>query len=323
VVPLVVRDVAELPFLPLSKTRICFEPCQGISIPATMICGQKEAKRVLISSGIHGGEFLGIAAAMQLAEELTPTEITGRVIILHPVNLPGFHAKVQHVNPEDGKNINHCFPGDANGSPSERKAAFIAETLRLHSDLFIDMHGGDIHEPLIPFAVYSNLNPATANLSRELAMATGIGMICAFNLESISVGCAANQGVPAIMVEFGHSGKWTPAEASQYGLYIRNALRHYGVLQGENLQVAPKEITDYHSMKANTMGCWYPSLKEGEMILKGSRIGEIRNYYGEILEVFEAERDCMIIYIVSSFGICPGDYLFATGVVQDSAAGSN
>ena len=39
-------------------------------IPVTLICGEKEGGTVLISGGVHNAEYVGIQAAMQLADEL-------------------------------------------------------------------------------------------------------------------------------------------------------------------------------------------------------------------------------------------------------------
>ena len=37
-------------------------------IPVTLICGEKEGGTVLISGGVHNAEYVGIQAAMQLAD---------------------------------------------------------------------------------------------------------------------------------------------------------------------------------------------------------------------------------------------------------------
>ena len=51
---------------------------------------QKDGKIILITSGIHGGEYPGIQTAIELAQELNPAEVQGALIILHPVNTQAF-----------------------------------------------------------------------------------------------------------------------------------------------------------------------------------------------------------------------------------------
>ena len=71
-------------------------------IPVTIINGEKDGKIVLITSGIHGGEYPGIQTAIELAQEINPADVRGAVIILHPVNTQAFLQRVASVIPEDG-----------------------------------------------------------------------------------------------------------------------------------------------------------------------------------------------------------------------------
>ena len=80
-----------------------------IEVPCTLINGSKEGKTVVITGGTHGGEYPGIEAAIQLAKELCPKDVAGNIVILHPLNLPAFRAKLQYVGPFDGKNLNREF----------------------------------------------------------------------------------------------------------------------------------------------------------------------------------------------------------------------
>ena len=59
-------------------------------IPVTLICGEKEGETVLISGGVHNAEYVGIQAAMQLADELDPKKIAGNIIVIRLMNRTGF-----------------------------------------------------------------------------------------------------------------------------------------------------------------------------------------------------------------------------------------
>ena len=45
-------------------------------IPVTLICGEQKGETVLISGGVHNAEYVGIQAAMQMANDLDPKKIT-------------------------------------------------------------------------------------------------------------------------------------------------------------------------------------------------------------------------------------------------------
>ena len=95
-------------------------PGTEIEIPLTIINGAFDGPTLLVTAGIHGGEYPGIAAAMELGRSLDPQEIHGSLIMLHPVNIQGFWARREFIVPEDGKNLNRVFPGNPDGTLSER-----------------------------------------------------------------------------------------------------------------------------------------------------------------------------------------------------------
>lgn len=68
---------------------------EGYSIPTTIINGEKKGKVIAISSGIHNCEYVGIQSAIELSQELKPENISGTVIIFHPVNYSGFLKRFQ------------------------------------------------------------------------------------------------------------------------------------------------------------------------------------------------------------------------------------
>ena len=113
-------------------------PGTEIEIPPTL----------LVTAGIHGGEYPGIAAAMELGRSLDPQEIHGSLIMLHPVNIQGFWARREFIVPEDGKNLNRVFPGNPNGTLSEKTAGLISSSFFPLADFYVDLHSGDIHESL-------------------------------------------------------------------------------------------------------------------------------------------------------------------------------
>lgn len=129
-------------------------PGTEIEIPLTIINGAFDGPTLLVTAGIHGGEYPGIAAAMELGRSLDPQEIHGSLIMLHPVNIQGFWARREFIVPEDGKNLNRVFPGNPNGTLSEKTAGLISSSFFPLADFYVDLHSGDIHESLHPYVYY-------------------------------------------------------------------------------------------------------------------------------------------------------------------------
>ena len=81
-------------------------PDTNVKIPLTIINGCEDGPTLLITAGIHGGEYPGIAAAMELGRDIEPSDVNGILIMMHPVNIQGFWARREMIVPEDGKNLN-------------------------------------------------------------------------------------------------------------------------------------------------------------------------------------------------------------------------
>ncbi|MEP2670109.1 MAG: succinylglutamate desuccinylase/aspartoacylase family protein [Cyclobacteriaceae bacterium] len=286
-----------------------------VKMPATLIAGAKPGKQILITGGVHGGEYPCIETSIQLARQIDPSEVSGSIVIIHPVNVPAFLSKLQYYGPYDGKNLNRVFPGKATGTVSER-IAYTVHQLQLAADFYIDLHGGDIHESLVPFVIYSNLGgEETAKQSKAASAALGFPYVVGSVSDNGSMGAAAKAGTPGFLAELGQCGRWSDDEVTQYMEATYNVLRSLDVLDGE---VKTSEVTFLKKMAVMTAeqeGCWYASKKLEDKVRKGDALGEIRDFFGNVLGEYKAEEDGILLYVVTSLAITKGDPLTAIGVV--------
>ena len=54
-----------------------------IHIPHIIICGEKPGKTVLVTAGIHNAEYVGIQAAIELSNEISPKDLVYYIPILY------------------------------------------------------------------------------------------------------------------------------------------------------------------------------------------------------------------------------------------------
>ena len=131
-------------------------PGTRVDMPLTVINGVATGPTLLVTAGMHGGEYPSIEAAMQFAAELVPTAVSGQVVVLPVVAPSAFLARQAYTLPDDGKNLNRQFPGNPAGTVSERMAFALMSEAAAKASAWVDLHGGDIHEALVPMGGYES-----------------------------------------------------------------------------------------------------------------------------------------------------------------------
>src|SRR5689334_949041 len=146
----------------------------GWEWPYVAVNGAESGPAVLVTGGIHGSEYASIDAVVRLGAALDPKVVKGQVLCLPVMNPSAFWERTAYVSPVDNLNLNRVFPGKAKGSFSERLAYQLVEKAIRHADAYIDMHGGDLPEALVPFAIY-HLTGNKAVDAKAAAMADAFG----------------------------------------------------------------------------------------------------------------------------------------------------
>ncbi len=125
----------------------------GLDVPLVEISGSEDGPLLTVIAGVHGCEYASMDGVRRWTRSLQTRDLRGRVVAVPVLNLPAFRARTPFVVPDDGKNLNRCFPGDPAGPG--RPLAYAAFTqLITGSDAYIDAHCGDMVEALEPFTLY-------------------------------------------------------------------------------------------------------------------------------------------------------------------------
>ena len=271
-----------------------------IRLPATVLHGHGTGKTMLITAGVHAGEYVGIQAAIELAQKLKIEKVTGTVIIIKALNRPAFEARKGSMGLTDGKNLNREFPGNPDGTEMERLAWAVSQELQPVADYYIDLHSGDDYEKLTPYVYYAGAAAEeVVSFSRQMAEQVDVPYMVKSNVASGgSYNYAASQGIPSILIERGGMGDWTYEEVRSTRRDVRNILCHLGIYQGlkDFRTYYPLDVADICYQDAEENGLWYPFKKVGDMIQEGDILGEVRDYEGNVKEISVAEFDGVLLY---------------------------
>ena len=178
-------------------------------LPIFLINGAYDGPVLVITGGIHGAEYASIEAALRLAHSLDPVKLHGCVIVLPVVSMQAFKSRSIYIVPMDGKNLNRQFPGDVEGTASEQLAYWLTFNVFKQANYYVDLHGGDLNEALVPFIVFQKTGDKTTNAkSLELARSFGIKYLVGSDIKGSTISAAATLGIPGIMAESGGQGIW-------------------------------------------------------------------------------------------------------------------
>src|SRR3989442_14631150 len=76
-------------------------------MPAFVIRGRQPGPTVAVTGGIHPAEDPGIPRPARPAREGDPAGLRGTLLVVAPVNRPGFFERHMDTDPVDRQHINH------------------------------------------------------------------------------------------------------------------------------------------------------------------------------------------------------------------------
>ncbi|KIR02966.1 Succinylglutamate desuccinylase/aspartoacylase [Lachnospiraceae bacterium TWA4] len=285
------------------KKEMLFIDAIQSEIPVCVISGNEEGKTVLITAGVHSCEYVGVETCQHLMKKYTPEDIKGNLIIIPVLNRTGFEARIPTLVPEDGKNLNRMFPGNCEGSFSERLADYIVKNFFPTVDFYIDLHSGEAYEDLEPYIYFvGNCDKEVSDYAMKAASLTHME----FMVKSTSTtGCynyAGVMGIPAVLLERGQAGRWSYKEIEENLTDINNMLIYVGMVNGKPKVPIHKPYLLEHPLYQHVhhSGVWHTTLKGGDLLEAGQWIGSICDYFGNVIERIFAEHDGKVLYLTKT-----------------------
>jgi predicted deacylase len=188
---------------------------------------------ILVCGGIHGDEYEPQVVLRRLAREIDPGIVTGRLIIIPSINFPG-SQNGSRLSTIDDANMNRTFPGDADGTATQRLSKFLSDELFPHCDLLIDLHAGGTEYTVVPL-IFGFTNPRCAVSEDQLeGLMEGWGTRFIQYIDSVpstAVGCALAQNLASIETEGGSGGALDGAEMDELHSALMRGLAKVGVIR--------------------------------------------------------------------------------------------
>lgn len=193
-------------------------------------------KTALVLAGNHGDEYPGQVAILRLMQELRAEQVRGRLILIPALNVPASKAATR-LSPLDGKNLNRCFPGVAEGTVTEMIAHYLTTVLFPLSDIVVDIHTGGRSLDFAPCATMHLVDDRNQRRTMVEAVEAWNSDVAFLYADVAGTGLlpveAERQGKLVVTTEMGGG---EPVSAAVHRLTqsgLRNVLVHCGVLAGD------------------------------------------------------------------------------------------
>lgn len=293
-------------------------------IPLCVIKGKYEGPIFTIVAGVHGYEYPPIVALQRLMSSINPKELHGTLLIIPIANAASFYKRSPFLNPIDNKNLNTAFPGSEKGSITDKIAHWITTQVIPISNVFLDVHGGDANEDLIPFICYYDNKDNNTNEAHLLSEASGIEYIVSYPYNitktepaKYAFKQAVQDDIIALSIEAGKLGTVQTENVDLIVEAVENMLSYMKMYLPERAIVKDtpekKYLENQSYVRVSHRGLFYSTLKSGDKISKNEKIGYITDDFGNVLDEIISPVDGVVLYKVGTPPVNEGETLFCIG----------
>ncbi len=268
------------------------EPDAG-AIPAVVVKGEREGPTLLVLAAVHGDEYEGVRALIELLRAIKPNDVLGTLVAV-PIANKSAYANGTRESAADGLNLARAFPGDPQGTYTRKLAWTLREKFISRADFLLDLHSGGTHYAMPPLVgYYHDPDSEAGRRSRTAAEAFGMNTIWGHSViaPGRTISAAQELGIPWLYTE-GYGGQ--RIREDELRLYYDGVLR---LLQHLNMLAEPQRWLSApfagathrylgdgnldRSATARLDGFFVPAVRFLQQVEAGERIGGIYDCYGQ------------------------------------------
>ncbi len=272
--------------LPVGETRDGSE----FGLPVAVIEGEEDGETLYIQAASDGDELNGVGVVSHVVPRLDPADLSGTVLVVGIVNYHAFQV-AEHRNPIDHTKMNRAYPGDENGTSSERIAAATFEAAS-RADYVVDLHQGSTSRMINEVRVRCGPRHRLHDECLELAKAFGCGHVLdQKGPDGQLARVAPDDGIPTVDPELGGC-VGLDEESVRIGTEgVFNVLRYYGFLDGD-VDLEPQvRATGFDQHGASVGGLVRMQRDLGDRVERGDALFDVTDVFGQHKETVVAETD--------------------------------
>jgi len=229
------------------------------------------------------------------------------VIVVPIINIPSWTQMTPHLNPIDRKGMNGFYPGDRNGSQTQRALALMTSQVVAPADVVVDLHGGDLDENLRPYSYwFRSGRPAQDTAALKLIMAFGLDHIIVTNVDPAAPNAGRSlssqalvRGKTVLVAEAGRSGIVAPADVTAL---VEGSLNVLAALKMLDRRVTPVKRPIWLDgagarLAADSAGVFIASVDRDARVTKGQLLGYTTDFLGRKTGEVRSPIDGLVTFI--------------------------
>ncbi|MFB6308686.1 MAG: succinylglutamate desuccinylase/aspartoacylase family protein [Haloarculaceae archaeon] len=299
--------------LPVGETRDGTE----VGLPVAVVNGADDGKTLYVQAASDGDELNGVGVVQRVVPQLDPAELSGTILIVGIVNFHAFQV-AEHRNPIDDTKMNRAYPGDENGTASERIAAATFEAAT-RADLVLDLHQGSTSRMIEETRVRCGTRHRLHQECLELAKVFGCGYILdQKGPDGQLARTAPDEGVPTIDPELGGCVGWDQGSIQTGVEGVFNVLQYYGFLDGDHTPESQTRATGFEQYGSPVGGLVTFHAELGERVQRGDRLFEVTDVFGKRKAEVTADSEGIFWRTRRLPQVATGEYVCSVGTDLDT-----
>jgi predicted deacylase len=225
-------------------------------------------------------------------------------MILPICNPLAFNSK-HRTSPIDELDMNRSFPGDKDGSITQKIAYALYESVFKKADYIVDLHSGPSHFRLVP-----HIRTFEKDVDcMDIAKAFGLRFVIMRDGHRNSIAkIALKNDIKSIIVEIGEGNRLENEYIDVGILGVKRVMNHLRMINGQQRLPTPTIILNERIyVRTPVGGILVPLKSEGEKVEKGEKLAEIHNPYSDDIRIIKAPADGYIIGIRRNPQVFTGD----------------
>lgn len=285
-------------------------------LPYLAVTGQSDGPTLVVTAGVHGDEYEGVEAIPRICDHLDPSSMTGTLFTIPVCNIPAYET-ITRSSPIDHLNLARTFPGDADGSITQRIARLLTDHIFPHADFYIDLHSGGMAYNIPTLIGYIHDDGPLGTKSLAGARAFGAPVLWGHPMPLApgrTLSSAVDQNVPCLYTEAPGGGFARSDDVDCFYDGVLNVAKMLDIIDGEP---QPRPMTHHlvgdgnidQAILAPTGGYFRAEVDLLDEVTSGQCLGTIKDLFGTLITEIRANTDGIIIMLRRMHSVRVGDGL--------------